>query len=81
MAGAFRHEDEGPQFHAVAHGDHLLALHVIEGVGDGRENFRRVAGQVGRNSIGARSVGQGMRQANVNAAQIANRRKMAKPVL
>ena len=42
----FWYEDDGMQLHAVAHGDHLVALDVVETVGRRRELGRRLAGIV-----------------------------------
>src|SRR5437016_5682629 len=58
LSSAFRHEDEGLQLHAIAHGDHFLALNVIEGISPGLENFWCIAWQVGRNRTGADIAGK-----------------------
>ena len=45
--GALRHQDDGVQLHAVAHRNHDVALHVVEGVGHRLERRRRLARQAG----------------------------------
>ena len=44
--GSLRDYDDGVQFHAVAHGDHQVALDVLEAVGDGLEVSRGFAREV-----------------------------------
>ncbi len=48
VPGALRHEDNGMQLNAVAHGNHHFAPGVVEAIGDGCELRRRFAGQGGR---------------------------------
>ena len=47
VPGALRHEDDGMQLHPVTHGDHHVALHVVEAVGGGGECRRRLARERG----------------------------------